>query len=238
MPDTHRPYHDKKAWPLMLKAARVLKPDRVIVLGDFGDCGSISHHAKDPTRLLRFADELANIKEGLDDLESLKAKHYDFIQGNHEYWLERLLQEKAPELIGLDALSWPKLLDLKRRGWSYTAYRRHLKVGHIYFTHEAGSAGADAHRKARATFESNAVIGHTHRLGIHYSGNATGVSSVGAMFGWLGDVKQVEYAHRVQALRDWHLGFGIAHVEPGGVAHLQAIPIINYRCVVEGKLIK
>lgn len=238
IPDCHIPYHSKPAWALLLRAARVLKPDRIVALGDFADCASISHHSKDPSRIGRFASELGAVNQCLDDLESLGAKQHHYIQGNHEHWLERLLMEKAPELCGLDSLTWPVLLGLQDRGWTYTPYRQHLKLGRVYFTHETGKAGANAHQQARATFESNVVIGHTHRLAIAYSGNAQGKAHVGAMFGWLGDVTRVEYAHRVQALRDWQLGFGTAHVESNGTVHLQAIPIINGKCVVEGKLIK
>ncbi len=35
IPDCHVPYHDAKAWRLMLAAAKVLKPDVVVVLGDY-----------------------------------------------------------------------------------------------------------------------------------------------------------------------------------------------------------
>jgi hypothetical protein len=222
----------------MLKAARAFKPDRVVVLGDFVDCASISHHSKDPTRVAGFQNEIDDANLGLDDLESLGAKKYDFVEGNHEYWLPRLIQDRAPELAGLRTLTIPSLLRLRERGWSYTPYRKHLRVGHLYITHETGKAGANAHVHARNTFESNAVIGHSHRLGVHYSGNAQGKCRVGAMFGWLGDVDQIDYAHRIQALRDWQLGFGVGYLEPSGVIHLQAVPIINNRCVVDGRLIR
>jgi len=38
IPDVHRPFHDRAAWKLMLRAAKDFKPDILIILGDFADC--------------------------------------------------------------------------------------------------------------------------------------------------------------------------------------------------------
>jgi hypothetical protein len=35
IPDTHAPFHDKKAFALMLEVAKEVRPDEVVVLGDF-----------------------------------------------------------------------------------------------------------------------------------------------------------------------------------------------------------
>jgi hypothetical protein len=43
--------------------------------------------------------------------------------------------------------------------------------------------------------------------------------------GWLGNVYEVDYLHRLSAIREWSLGFGIIHVEPSGLSHLQPIRI-------------
>lgn len=239
VPDTHRPYHDKRAWAVMLKAARVFGPDRVVVLGDFLDNAAISSHSKDPSRLERFSREVRDANLGLDELQSLKAARYDFVEGNHEFRLPRYLQEKAPELCGMDELTIPALLKLKQRGWVYTPYRQHLVIGHLNITHDAGKAGPHAHRQARESFEGNAIIGHTHRMATYYSGNARGTPRMGAMFGWLGDVEAVDYMHRIEALRSWQLGFGIGYLEPAtGNMHIQACPIIDYSVVIDGRLVR
>ncbi len=62
---------------------------------------------------------------------------------------------------------------------------------------------------------------------------------VSAQFGWLGDVDSIDYMHEVQAKRNWSLGFGIGYLDTSTSAvHLCPIPIVNYRCVVEGELFK
>jgi predicted phosphodiesterase len=50
VPDVHRPYHDRKAWRLMLRAAKEFQPDWIWILGDFADCLAVSRHSKDPRR--------------------------------------------------------------------------------------------------------------------------------------------------------------------------------------------
>lgn len=165
------------------------------------------------------------------------AEKHDFVEGNHEYRLPRYLQEKAPELADLDELTIPNLLQLDGGGWNYVPYREFHKVGKLHVTHETGKAGATAHVSAMNDFQDNVVIGHTHRMGVSYAGNAKGHPHVGAMFGWLGDKSKVDYMHKIKANRDWMLGFGVGYLEPNGIIHLQAVPIINYKVVVEGKLV-
>ena len=236
IPDVHRPYHDAKAWRLMIKAARSFGPRRLVVLGDFGDFYATSRHDKDPNRRRNLEFEVASMNRGLDELDALGARFKHFVAGNHEHNLERYLMQRAPELFNVVRV--PELLRLRTRGWTYTPYKQHLRIGKLYVTHEVGRAGADAHRQARATFEGNVVIGHTHRMAMHYAGNAKGKARVGAMFGWLGDASKIDYAHRVQALRDWQLGFGIGFRDRRGVVHLQACPIINGEVLINGKIVR
>lgn len=238
IPDTHRPYHDKRAWAVMLKALDRFRPDRVVTLGDFVDCAAVSSHSKDPARLYRFKHEIQDANRGLDDLEALKATKYDFVEGNHEDRLPRYLMDKAPELTDVVQLSIPSLLRLDKRGWSYTPYKHHLRIGHLNITHDTGTAGPQAHRQAREAFEGNTIIGHTHRMASYYSGNAQGKPRVGMSFGWLGDVNAVDYMHRIQAMRAWQLGFGVGFLESNGVAHIQPVPIINYSVVINGEVVK
>lgn len=238
VPDCHRPYHDERAWQLMLKAARRLRPHIVVVLGDFVDCYQVSDHDKDPARLESFDDEMLSGNEGLDELEAstpLASGTRHFIAGNHEQRLERLLWRQAPQLH--TRVTIQKELRLKERGWTYTPYRESLRIGKLYFTHDEGTAGMKAHETARATFESNVVIGHTHRMAVSYRGTAKGTSNFGAMLGWLGSVDKIDYTHKVKA-RQWQHGFGVGYLLKSGVVHLQAVPIVGGACVIEGRVVK
>lgn len=235
VPDTHRPFHSEKAWRLMLKAAGVFRPHIIVVLGDFADCYSVSAHDKDPRRKEDFETELHSVNKGLDELDALGAQKKYFVAGNHEHRLDRFLTTSAPPLFSM--LKIEKLLRLKERGWHYTPYQRSLRLGKLHITHDEGNAGPQAHEKARASFEGNCSIGHTHRMAVSYRGNARGESHVGAMFGWLGDVTKIDYTHRVKA-QQWQLGFGIGYMLESGSVHLQAVPIVRGACVVAGRLVR
>lgn len=235
IPDTHVPYHDKKAVELLYKVAKDFKPHTIVILGDFADFYSVSAHSKDPNRSNKLEHEVEAVNKELDRLDSLKAKRKVFIAGNHENRLERYLADKASELFNV--VSIPELFKLRRRGWEYISYKMDAKVGQINFTHDVGTSGKNAVYAALNTYQHNIVTGHTHRLGYIIEGNAIGKPHVSASFGWLGDAKKADYMHRVKAARDWALGFGIGYMnKKTGITHLQPVPVVNYTCVVEGKL--
>jgi predicted phosphodiesterase len=236
VPDVHVPYHDKRAWKLMLKAAGVINPDAIIIQGDFADFYAVSAHDKDPNRAKNLEFEVDAANSALDELDALGAKLKLFVAGNHENRLERYLATRAPELFNMVEI--PKLFKLKDRGWKYTPYKSSTEYGKLNVTHDCGYSGQNAVQKALDTFQHNVTTGHTHRMAYLVQGNARGEAHVSASFGWLGDKDQADYMHKVKANRDWALGFGIGYRTAAGVVHLQPVPIINYQVVVEGQLVK
>jgi len=236
IPDSHVPYEDKDAFQLMLKAGKVFKPDHCVILGDFIDCYTVSSHSKHPDRSLKLKEEVDATIAALEKVKEIGAKNNVFVAGNHEDRLERYLKDKAPELFHF--ISIPKILFLKDMGFKYVPYKQSYRIGKMNVTHDCGNAGRFAHYKSLDTFQHNVIIGHTHRMGYAVEGNAQGERHVSAMFGWLGDVEQVDYMHRVKAVRDWSLGFGTGHLDPEtGVVYLTPVPIIKNTCLVEGKLV-
>jgi hypothetical protein len=236
VPDTHRPFHDERAWNLMMKAARFLKPKDITIIGDFGDFYSVSDKRKNPLRPQLLEHELRDVRQGLDDLDSLGAKTKRYIAGNHEHRLERYLEANAEALYETDCI--PGKLGLKGRGWEYTPYLEHCAIGKLYLTHDVGTAGRMAVFKASDAFEHSVVTGHTHRMQYVVEGNALGTMRVSAMFGWLGDAKRADYTHMVRK-KDWPLGFGVGHLdEKTGFVYLQPVPIVEYTCCVNGKLFR
>ena len=236
IPDSHHPYVDKKAWALLLKAGKQFKPDHVIIQGDFADFYDVSQHSKDPSRRFILEKELDAVKKALDEVKGLKAKNNVFVAGNHEDRLKRYLESAAPELHSL--ISIPKVLELKEKGFKYIPYKSHYKIGKLNVTHDTGTAGRYAHYKSLDSFQHNVVIGHVHRMGYAVEGNAEGERHVTATFGWLGDINEVDYMHKIKATREWSLGFGIGYLDPAtGVVYVVPVPIINYTCLVEGKVV-
>lgn len=235
IPDTHRPYHDKKAWKLLLKTMKKFKPDTIAIMGDFADFFSVSTHSKDPNRALKLDQEVLDVQKGLKELNELGAKKQIFVSGNHEDRLERYLQKSAPELFNL--INIPQLLNLKELGWEYVPYKSDYKLGKLYLTHDVGSAGRTAVFKCMDSYQHSNITGHTHRMAYIVEANAAGETKLSAQFGWLGDTEEADYMHRMKARKDWTLGFGIGyHNKSSGVVYVQPVPIINYTCVVEGNL--
>lgn len=239
VPDTHRPYHDKTAWALMLKAARQLRPKHIVTIGDFVDFYSVSSHSKDPRRVNQLDVEIADVRIGLDELDALGARHKHYVGGNHGFRLERYLQDKAPELFS--TINVPALLGLKERGWTYTPYKDSMRIGKVFFTHDVGAAGRTSTFKAMDTFQHSVVTGHAHRMQYIVEGNAIAECKVSAQFGWLGDASKVDYMHRVNVNKNWALGFGVGYLDPAsGIVYLVPVPIVPvkgyYTCVVNGRL--
>lgn len=237
IPDVHVPYHDKRAWKLMMKSMKDFKPDTVVVLGDFADFYTVSSHSKDPNRSLKLLEEIEESRKLLAEVKTLGAKKHVFVSGNHCDRLTRYLQDKAPELF--DFINIPEILHLNKMGFEYIPYKEHYELGKLNITHDTGTAGRYAHYKAMDAFQHNVVIGHTHRLGYAVEGNAHGERHVTAMFGWLGDINSVDYMHKIKSTRDWTLGFGVGYLDKAsGNVYLVPVPIVNYTVVLEGKLHK
>lgn len=237
VPDSHHPYSSRQAWQLMLQAARAWEPDIIVILGDFADFYAVSSHSKNPNRARNLEAEVDAVKVALNELDALGARRRYYVCGNHEDRLERYLMDKAPELFNVVRIR--DLLGLPERGWTFIPYKRHLRLGKLHVTHDTNRAGRYAHYQSQADFGgANVAIGHTHRLGFMVEGSAQGEPHVAAQFGWLGDFAQVDYMHRVRAMRDWAHGFGVGVMTPEGHVHLQPVPLVGNTCVVAGQLIQ
>jgi len=242
VPDTHVPFHDKKAFNLVLKVLNTIKFDRLVILGDFGDMYSVSGHLKDPDIADCIAEEADAINAELDRLDHAckksGVKDKTYIEGNHENRLYRSVMAQMPSVRRL--LRVDNLLRLKERGYGFKEYGDYHKEGKLHLTHDDGKAGPVAHIAAVNNFNGSVGIGHTHQMAMCYIGDVLDRRHVGAMFGWLGDKKSpvFNYAKTRSKQKNWQLGFGTALLKMDGTAFVHTNPIINYECEVWGQLIK
>lgn len=232
IPDTHVPFEDKKAWNLVLKAAKELQPERIVILGDFVDCLTVSHFVAPPGRITTLKQEVTEANTQLDRLQHAapKAKK-TFICGNHELRLEKYLAEKAPKLFGL--VDMEALLRITARSWTWVPYRKHITFGKIAYTHDLGYSGKGAVSQCLDSFGGNIIFGHTHRSGVVYGGTVLGEHRVAMSCGWLGDPGAIDYTYQAK-IKDWQTGFGIVQQDRKGNGWVQFCPIINGTVCVNG----
>jgi hypothetical protein len=88
-----------------------------------------------------------------------------------------------------------------------------------------------------ALYQHTVVAGHTHRMQYVVQGSAVGECKLGATFGWLGDVDQVDYMCRAKARSDWALGFGAGYIDPSsGFLYLVPVPVVEKTVMFNGRL--
>lgn len=225
----------------MLEAASYVGIDEIVILGDYADFYSVSSHSKDPSVFGMLKDEIEDVLLGLDELDRLfpKARKV-FIQGNHEFRLERYLSTQAPALFGVT--STEQLLDINRRpNWKFIQYgpNQAYKIlgSKLTARHEplASSAKATA-SKALCSL----VYGHIHRIEESHIVGLDGTNHVCFSTGWLGDKRKDQIYGYVKGHHQWQLGFAIVDVdESTGLFYHSKIHILeNMTCVVNGKRFK
>ncbi len=266
VPDTHHgyrweqdhsymhPLHDRQACDAVLEAARTLQPDEIHFHGDNLD------NAESSTRWSKPLDLYATLQPSLYEFHwylrqfrlACPSAKIVWHEGNHENRIARLLRDSAPVLENLTAvgdkypvLHWARLLGLDALDVEYISEYPSTSwvLGKIKVHHGTvvrGGSGATTGAVARgAAFHE--VFGHTHRIEVAPrtfdtpDGSQTvWVMSTGTLARIDGIVPGGEHGQA-----NWQQGFGLAyHDETTGAVHMQAIPVLGGRCIVEGRLIE
>lgn len=242
IPDTHRPYHSVKAYNLMLQVAKYLKPSEIVILGDYADFYSVSSHPKDPRIEHMLKAEIEDVNDGLDELDRLFPRSKKvFIEGNHEYRLERYFCDKAPELFGVTDTQ--HILNLhKRPNWKFVSYgpNQAYKVLGSLLTARHEPLASNARLTASKALCS-LVYGHIHRLEESHIVGLDGSNHVCFSVGWLGDSRKDRIFDYVKGHHQWQLGFGLVWVNrKTGCFYHNKVHILNVKgklsCSVNGKL--
>jgi|ERR1035437_771944 predicted phosphodiesterase len=169
--DIHAPKEDKESFAAVLDFLQQNPVEGLVLLGDNMDCEDISRHTKQQPGLrkvggwqkdLDYFD--ANILKPIEARIPKAAKRVIFY-GNHEDWLQQLLEEQ-PELKG--ALSIEKSLNLIARNWKIIPQGNHYQIGKAYLVHgdQIGSSMYVAKKLVEA-FCATAIMGHVHTAQMH-----------------------------------------------------------------------
>jgi hypothetical protein len=233
------PLHDPKAWGAFLAFCQHFKPNAVILGGDMLDCGAVSHHNRKKHRqtegLRILADAVELNREVLAPLKALGADRYVYIPGNHEDWLEDLMEED-PALDGLLALD--HLLDL--RGWEVPEFDSDKVVheGKIHFIHgHQVKGGEHVAKNAVIAYERNIRFGHHHTYQLYTKNSAL-------------DARHPKTGVAVPCLcargpkygegspNRWVQGFNFGEVDPGGNFTDYVAIVTDGKTVWNGKTFK
>jgi hypothetical protein len=179
IPDIHAPLHDEPAVRCALRAIEVAKPDILIMLGDLGEFEGASHwqwkKKKRPPleyQLEAIDKDIADANDMLDRFdrvaERVKVKRKEFLQGNHDEWLDRLVEEnpyleRTRHEYGQGYL-FRHAVGLHRRGWRYHQLNDILKIGHLRFCHGYAVRGLHHARQTLIRYGCNMIYGDKHDI--------------------------------------------------------------------------
>lgn len=167
------------------KVIEIERPDAIIIMGDWTAYNSISHWDMEKRLTMegrRYASEIEVSNTALDLIEQpiyqlqqyqrdRKIRMYNprkiFIEGNHEYWVQKYL-EQNPSLEGQIGVA--KDLHLEERGWEVVPYKDFIEIEEVLFTHvvingaQQPISGSDICQVASRYVSKSTVFAHCHRF--------------------------------------------------------------------------
>ena len=185
--DVHVQYHSTQALTAALRYGVQKGANTIFIGGDFMDCYALSRFERDPDKRF-FADER---KVALDILAVIrkvfpKAEIY-FKKGNHEHRMERMFNEKMPEMHGISDFTFQSVMRLDSLDFKMIEGHRLFICGSLTFLHghEILGAGINVARSKALKAGSNIIFGHHHRtqtyLGPNIHNELGGSWSVGCL---------------------------------------------------------
>lgn len=220
----HVPGHNQAMLDGIKKLAYEIKPQGLILMGDFLDLNSLSSHDKDKFTAVRGLTLDQEYKYGnqlLDELLANFPKQCDkvYLYGNHEdrwnRYMSNMQNAKAPIQSPEEALK------LKERGfnvftrWSsdYVTLGNHLEIihGQYYNTHCA--------KQHIDKFRGSVAFVHTHRIQMYVEGKTAGFN-----IGWAGDANHPFFNYAERGTKNqWQNGFALCTIDKSGDYFMQQI---------------
>lgn len=183
--NTYASMHDTSAWAAVLNYAEIVKPTHVVLLGDHLDLAEWStKYTRGPEHSFTTQNAIQALYEDLHNLREAVgwSCKIHYIEGNHEYRLQKILEEKLPQACELSAandnkplFSIQSILKLDHLDISY-----HGPYGQssadlwlwdkVMFTHgsKVKSKGGGSVNAVISDATHSVVFGHVHRAEIAF----------------------------------------------------------------------
>lgn len=134
--DVQAPFHDPRAFKCFLQIGKKVKPRKLVINGDWLDFATLSSYMKNLRRsdLLEHLDEELEVGRTLlrETIETLNPEEIYWIDGNHEWRLERVIAQdgqmtsRLKQIFNLpeikDKLTIPALMRLDEYGKRFKGY--------------------------------------------------------------------------------------------------------------------
>jgi predicted phosphodiesterase len=225
--DVHIPFQDNNAITIMFNYASRYKPDTIVILGDLIDCFSESSFSIEPD-VIRMKDEIEKTIQFIQTLKEVftGAKIY-FKFGNHCKRHDMYIQQKAPEIWGLEGLRLDSLLKLADMGINYIAEDRILDLNGLILLHghEYKNAITSPANPARSLFlrtKSTALCGHYHQASEHSEPTVNGEMISTWSLGCL-----CQMHPKYMPLNKWTQGFALYFKHDDGFWHIENKKIMS-----------
>lgn len=184
LPDLHLPTHDRAALRIVMRAHEKLKPQRVVILGDWLDAAFASAHPvssreeaeKNGSSGGYLQNEIEPCRRILEQFED-HSKEIVYLEGNHEFRVERLITRERGAWLAVPDLVLPsKLLSAGRtQEFTWVPYQHNPSSGNGYrlphypiadgliAVHGWSTATRAAAKHLELVRGYSVVHGHTHR---------------------------------------------------------------------------
>jgi hypothetical protein len=193
----------------MLLSLTDIMPSELVILGDFGDFYAINAHGKHPEAQHLLTEEVDKVNQRLDLIDAILPDCKKvFIEGNHEYRLERYIIKNAPALFGVTSTEY--LFQLNARpNWTFVPYSKRQAYNvlgtDLIARHEPLSMSSPKASLTRSM--SNMVYGHKHVIEECWGVSMDGRRMVNFSPGWLGDERYTKIFGYAQGA--WQRGFSV-----------------------------
>ena len=245
------PFHDEAALAAAVTFARILKPDRIICLGDLLDLPAQGRFRQEPSFALCTQRAIDAAYEWLAALAAIAPM--DLIEGNHDARLGNYVRDNAAASFGLKRAntpdSWPvmsisALLRLDELG---ITYHPGYPVGIVWICRNLAAVHGTKLKMSQVLSDETVCIvqGHTHKAAIEYKQRRTfdgpalmWAASPGCLCSVNGSVPGLNAGiddrtgRSIKRPQDWHQGVACISFDPDGIK----MPIYEFAPIKDGEL--